>query len=110
MSKQTTSRHGICCSSAQQNRSVRVQLPTSADNVTLPAFAAVRRAAAQLLLSAVQQSIGISCPPGAQQQTRTSRVRLASDGTDRRTDRQTDIRSFHRPCSAYSAGSAKHYM
>jgi len=30
---------------------VCVQLPTSADNVTLPAFAAVRRVAARLLLT-----------------------------------------------------------
>jgi len=47
---------------------VCVQLPTSAVNVALPAFAA----AASLLLSAVQQSIDISYPPGAQQQTHRS--------------------------------------
>jgi len=48
----------------------------SAVNVILPAFAAERRVAAPLLLSAgaccrraVQQSIDISCRPGAQQQT-----------------------------------------
>jgi len=40
--------------------------------VTLPAFAAERRVAAPLLLSTGQQSIDISCPPGAQQQTRNS--------------------------------------
>jgi len=40
--------------------------------VTLPAFAAKRRVAAPLLLSTGQQSIDISCPPGAQQQTRNS--------------------------------------
>jgi len=79
--------------------------------VTLPAFAAVRRAAAQLLLSAVQQSIGISCPPGAQQQPAAAECGWRVMGqTDGQTDRQTDVRSFHRPCSAYSAGSAKHYM
>jgi len=49
-----------------------VQLPASAVNVTLPAFAAERRVAAPLLLSTGQQSIDISCPPGAQQQTRNS--------------------------------------
>jgi len=54
-----------------------VQLPTSAVNVTLPAFAAERRVATPLLLSAgaccrraAQQSIDISCRPGAQQQIR----------------------------------------
>jgi len=46
------------------------QLSTSADNVTLLAFAAARHAAARLLLSAGQQSIDISCSPDPQQQTR----------------------------------------
>jgi len=58
-----------------------VQLPTSADNVTLFAFAAVRRAAAT--------SIDISCPPGPQQQTRRTLVQRSIDGTDRRTDGRT---------------------
>jgi len=40
---------------------VCVQLPTSADNATLLAFAAVRRAAVRRRL--LQQSIDISCPP-----------------------------------------------
>jgi len=68
------------------------QLPTSADNVALPAFAAARRAAARLLLTAhpprVKQSINISCPPGQRQQTRSSSTRLPN-GTDRQTDGQT---------------------
>jgi len=51
--------------------------------VALPAFA--RRT---LLLSAGQQSIGISCRPGAQQQTRSGGVRRANDGADRQTDRR----------------------
>jgi len=38
--------------------------------VALPAFAAMCRAAAQLLLNAGQQSIDISCLPDPQQQTR----------------------------------------
>jgi len=42
-----------------------------------------RAAAAQLLLSA--QSIDISCPPGAQQPTRSSGVRWTNDGTDGQT-------------------------
>jgi len=61
----------------------RVQLPTSADNVALPAFTAARRAAARLLLSAGQQSVDISCSLDPQQQTR-------SGGRMGQTDRQTD--------------------
>ena len=88
-------------------KQVWVQLPASADNVGLPAFAAARRAA-------VQQSIDISCPLGPQQQTRnvtfwvstflelaevegsyrakTSLIRSAASIELRlMTDRQTDI-------------------
>jgi len=54
--------------------------------VALSAFATERRAAAPLLLSAGQQSIDISCPSGAQQQTRSSGVRRTKGGTDRQTD------------------------
>ena len=43
------------------------------------------------------------CRHGAQQQTRRSGVQRANDGTDRQTDRRTDVRQFHRACSAYSA-------
>jgi len=53
-------------------KQVCVQVPTSANNVALPAFAAGRRAAARLLLSARQQSIDISCPLTNQQQRRTA--------------------------------------
>ena len=63
-----------------------VQLPTSADNVTLLAFAAERR-------PCVQQSIDITSPPGPQQQTRGGGVRW-----DGRTDRHTDAQPLHRPC------------
>jgi len=63
--------------------------------VALPAFAAARRAAARLLLTAgppaVQQSIDISWLPGPQQQTRSSGVRRP-DGTDRQTYGRTDGR------------------
>ena len=58
------------------------QLPTSADNMALPAFGQRK----QLLLSAgcaVQQSTDISCPPGPQQQTCSSQTR------------QTDARQLH---------------
>ena len=45
----------------------------------------------------MQQSIGISWPPGQQQQTR----RAACGGRwDRRTDGRTDARQLHRPCPA----------
>jgi len=40
--------------------------------VAVPAFAAERRAVAPLQLSAGQQSVGISSPPGAQLQQQTS--------------------------------------
>jgi len=43
--------------------------------VALSVFDTARRAAAQLLLGAWQQSIDISCSPGAQQQTRSINVR-----------------------------------
>jgi len=78
---------------------VCVQLSTSADNVALPAYAAARRAAAPLLLTAappaVKQSIGIFWPPGSRQQTRSGR-RMGE------TDRQKDTRH-----PAYYAGSAR---
>jgi len=53
-------------------------------------FAAERRAAAPLLLSAgacctarlLQQSLDISWPPGAQQQTRRTLLLRSVDGTD----------------------------
>jgi len=69
-----------------------VQLPMPPDNAALPAFAAARRVAARLLLTAdppaVQQSIDISWQPGPQQQTRGSGVRQP-DGTDGQTDGRT---------------------
>jgi len=75
-----------------QNERVCVQLPTSVVNVALPAFAAERRDTAPLLLSAGQQLIDISCLPGDQQQTRSSGVQRANDGTDGQTDRRTPDR------------------
>jgi len=70
---------------------VYVQPPTSAVNVTPPAFAAERRR---------PLSINISCPWSAQQQTRRTPLLLWD-----RIDERTDARPFHRPCSAYSADS-----
>jgi len=53
------------------NKQVCVQLPASAINVTLLAFAAERSAAAR---AAAPLSIDISHPHGAQQQTRRTPV------------------------------------
>jgi len=67
-------------------------LVNAAVNVTLPAFAAERRAAALLLLGARRQplSIDISCPHGAQQQTRRTPLLWSNDGAGERADRWTD--------------------
>jgi len=77
--------------------------PHSTVNVTLPAFDTERRAAAPLPPSAgaCYRSIGpISCPHSA----RPANPPHASAAVDR-WDRRTDARPFHRPCSAYYAGS-----
>jgi len=60
------------------SQQLRVQLPTSADNVALPACA---QSTPLLLRAAVQQSINISCPPGPQQQTRRTLLQRSIDGT-----------------------------
>jgi len=57
---------------------------------------------AAAVASAVQQSIDIPYPPGAQQQTRSSGVWRAT-GANGGTDGQTDARPSRRPCSAYCA-------
>jgi len=76
--------------------------PHSTVNVTLPAFGTERRAAAPLPLSAGACYRSISPVLTAlDQQTRRTPVLLSIDGTDGRTD----ARPFHRPCSAYYAGS-----
>jgi len=60
--------------------------------VAPPAFAAARRAAAQLLLTAGRAAISIDIfwPPGPRQQTRSSGVRGGQMG---QTDRQRDGRT-----------------
>jgi len=76
--------------------------PHSTVNVTLPAFDTERRAAAPLPLSAGACYRSISPVLTAlDQQTRRTPLLLSIDGTDGRTD----ARPFHRPCSAYYAGS-----
>jgi len=79
-------------------------LVISAVSMALPAFAAERRAAAPLLLGSRRPplSIDISCPHGAQQQTRRTLVLQSNNGTYRRTD----TRPLHRPRYAYYAGGA----
>ena len=69
------------------SKPVCVQLPTSAVNVALPVFVAA--------VPAVQQSIDISYQSGLQQQTRCTLLQRAN-GTDERTDRQTDGRTPYR--------------
>jgi len=54
----------LCADKHSITTQVCCELPTSADNVTLLAFAAERRAAAPLLLSAGSEAIDISCLPG----------------------------------------------
>jgi len=66
----------------------------------MPAFAAARRAEARLLLSAGRAAIDrylLDAGPTAA----NPRQRRANG-----TDRRTDARQLHRPCSAYYAGSA----
>jgi len=53
--------------------------------VTLPAFAAERRSASPMLLSA-PAAVDISCLQGAQQQTRRPRLLPNIDGTHGQTD------------------------
>jgi len=61
---------------------------TAAVNVSLPAFAAERRAVALLMSSSgASRSISpISCPRGTQQQTRRTLLLWSIDRTDRQTD------------------------
>jgi len=81
---------------------VCIQLPTSALNVTLLAFAAERRAAAPLLVGARRRrrcrSIStFYSPHGAQQQAhRTPRLR-SNDGTDRQKDHRITLFVVHNP-------------
>jgi len=67
-------------------KQVCVQLATSADNVALPAFAAERRAAAPLLLTAGRAAIDQYLLPAGL--TAASGVCRANDGTDGQTDKQ----------------------
>jgi len=81
-------------------RQVCVQPPTPAVNVTLPAFADERRAAGAVRIDRY-------ILPSERSAANLSTAVAAVDRWDRPTDRQTDARPFHRPCSAYYAGSVK---
>jgi len=73
--------------------------------MALPAFARYK--------PLLQQLISISCLPGKQQQTCSSRfATVAALGPcwDRQTDGQTDTVQFHRLCSTYHAGQCQQAM
>jgi len=69
----------------------------------LPAFAAERRR----LLHGACCTIDISCPHGAQQQTRAVAAVESINRADRQTDGRTDNR-YIETCSAFSAGGVKY--
>ena len=87
--------------SALVKKQVYVQLPTWADNVALPAFAAACHAAewqaAKHRLCSTDRHCLLDSPTAANLQ----QWRAAAECWDR----QTDARQLHRPCSAYYAGS-----
>jgi len=64
-------------------------------------FSLLRQLSCQRDAARMRLSVDISCTQGAQQQTRRPPLLLSIDGTDR----QTDARPLHRPCSAYNADS-----
>jgi len=88
-------------SSGALNSTPTYQLPTSVNNVALPAFAAERRAVGRPEAAVVDRYLG--GPPGPQQQTRRTLLLRSTDGTDRQTDRRTPYR-YIQP-SAYYASS-----
>jgi len=99
------------CESISDKQQVCVQPRPSAVNKTLPAFAAECSAAALLLLRVPaagmqrwQPLVDISCPQGAQQQTRQWPLLLWIEGTDR----QTDARRYIDP--ALHVGSVNKYQ
>ena len=71
---------------------VCVQLPTSADNVTLLAFTAARRPCSNRLIS-----------PGRRTHSSKPAAAACVGRMMGRTDRQTDARRFYRLCPAYYA-------
>ena len=84
-----------------EKRNQSVQLPTSADNVALPAThrAHISKPANAARLAAVDRrpcssrSTSSALRPGPQQQTRRSGVRRTNDSTDSQTNGRTDGRT-----------------
>jgi len=79
--------------------SLSVQLPTSADSVTLLAFAAERQPCSSRSISPAHRA-------------HSSKPAAAACGGPimGRMDRRTDARKFHRPCSAYYASSVNNIV
>ena len=71
------------------------------------AHTALRAPAGTAPAARPQLSIDVSCPQGAQQQTRRPLLMLSIDGTDRQT---TGARQLNRPCSACYAGSVNNRL
>ena len=87
--------------------------PSSALNMTLPAFAAERRRLQQMSTDSSARSYrSISADSArAQQQTGRTPPLLSIDATERRTDGQTDgHRTLHRSRSAYCAGGVNNKL
>ena len=80
-----------------------VQLPMSAVNMTLTVFAAERRAAAPLLLSAGSMLHGAPPRAGDQQQTRRTPLLLSIDWKDGQTDGIQFLRHSRHTMRAVSA-------
>ena len=90
-------------------KQVCIQLPTSAVNVALPTFAAVRRAAAPCCCGACRAAIDRyllpTGPTAANPPYAAAAVKLNRE-TDEQTDIGTDTVPLHRPCFIYYASSA----
>jgi len=82
-------------------KQVCVQLPTCADNVALPAFAAARRAAAPCCCGAGRAAIDRYLLPAGPTAANLPHAAAAGEW-----DRRTGTVPFHRPCAAYYTGSA----
>jgi len=102
-------RGAICSCDFSVGKSLQqvcVRLPASAVNVTLPAFAAERRAAAPQPLSAGPPCSNRSVyllPAGRTAVNPQQRGAGANDETVSQTDERTNERPLHGTCSAYLA-------
>lgn len=97
-----------CCQHRKtQQKQVHVQPRNSVVNVTLPAFAAERRAGAPLLLLLGARRPPLSTPISHAGTALSSKFAAATCGGRMigQTDRRTDARPFHRHRSAYYASN-----